>query len=214
MTCPSASTYSSSSIRSSPRSAHRWPTSGSIASFNAASTMLDGIRPSASTIPASARGSKSVATCSSPSSHRWPMSTTRLPSRVRPDCVTRSYDSSYFSRPFGVSTKSLLHLLVGWSRPHTLQDLAFLSAQYRSNGRSCYPDSGEVAGHCCGFPPKVGRSLALPPKSTKTAGVVATPGPSATAHVYHRSADRPDWQWWQPAAASDFVPDGANSAES
>eukprot|EP00965_Chrysotila_dentata_P073810 2438207-Pleurochrysis_carterae.AAC.1 len=61
---------------------------------------------------------------------------------------------------------------------------------------------------------KAGRSLVLPPESTKMADVIATPGPFATAHVYHRCAGRPDWQQWQLVAASVCVPDGANFAES
>eukprot|EP00965_Chrysotila_dentata_P116974 3866074-Pleurochrysis_carterae.AAC.2 len=33
-------------------------------------------------------------------------------------------------------------------------NLATLWAQYRSSGHSCYPDSGVMARHCCGSPPR------------------------------------------------------------
>eukprot|EP00965_Chrysotila_dentata_P253258 6211153-Pleurochrysis_carterae.AAC.1 len=111
--CSPASSYSSLLTSPYPNSEHRCTTFGAIASFSAASTMLDGASPSALTRPDSAMGNNSVATCSSPSAHSWPMRTTRFPFRIRPEDITILYDSLYFSRPLGVSTKSLLHLLVG-----------------------------------------------------------------------------------------------------
>eukprot|EP00965_Chrysotila_dentata_P073855 2439436-Pleurochrysis_carterae.AAC.1 len=80
------------------------------------------------------------------------------------------------------------------AQPPPLANLASLSAQCHSSGHSCYPDSGGVADHHCGFLLKAVRFLFLPSESTKPADVVATSGPLATVRVGHRCAGHPDWQ--------------------